>query len=194
MWIKLIVGAAVVGGLGGLLLPHPKGKPAKPDQSVVAPPAVPETPEQVHPQPEIAAPTGSAKSTVSHIDITVLPTGGSLFLDDKQVNGNAIHLTVPRSNTLHVVQAKVAGYVPFKRNITYASDVNLTIRLPREPEIVATKSPAPPVIAQPPRVEVKAPPVAPPTEEFGMDMQRPPIKRPSRRVDENDPYVIPGSN
>jgi hypothetical protein len=191
-WLMVIVGAAVLGGLGGFLLPRRGGKPeAQPVPGPAIPiPAVPGVPEEgTLGKPEVATanPEDHGKPAVSHIEITVLPAESLLSLDDRTFGGNSIRMNVPRSRTFHLVQARAPGYVPFKRSISFASDVELTIKLSPQPEPAPERPTAAQAGAQP-RVEVKTTPTVP-AEDFGMTLQPPARRRPTVKMDESDPYV-----
>ena len=165
-------------------------------------------PTQATPPGAPAIPTETFQPAKRHIEITVQPAKASLSLDKYAAEGNQIKLDVPESRTLHMVQATAPGHIPFKKTVSYANDVYLDIKLekseaPTEP--VEAKVTSPQVAArqhgqqhgQPhgndPRPEAKSEPRVAPSgaavEEFGMNLERPTIKRSTKKMDETDPYA-----
>jgi hypothetical protein len=207
-------GAIAVVLVAGLFVffPRGKGKRALPALGPVAshPPVA--TPTSAEEAPEAKA-TETAEVAVEaprpvppptgkrHIEITVQPAEASLLLDNRVAGGNAIKMDVAKAKTVHVVQARAPGYAPFRKNITYANDIYLDIKLEKveAPTVQARNKVHPAPVAAPketkPEVrEVKtepkpAPAAAAPVEDFGMTLQRPATRRPTKRIDETDPYA-----
>lgn len=205
------IAVVVVAGLF-VFFPRGKGKRALPPLAPVvshSPAAATTGAEETPPTkateaPEIAVeaprpvPPPSGKR---HIEITVQPAEAALLLDNRLAGGNAIKMDVARAKTSHVVQARAPGYAPFKKTITYANDIYLDIKLEKveAPAVQARTKAHPPQIAaqketKPEVREVKpetrpAPAAAAPVEDFGMTLQRPTTRRPTKRIDETDPYA-----
>lgn len=151
----------------------------------------------------------ASRPETRHIQITVQPAEASLYLDNRVAGGNLIKLDVQRSQSSHVVQAKAPGHVPFKKTINFANDVYLDIKLEKvePPASVRVKSHSLQVAAQPPKVDTdprdepkldqkvdpkidgKMAPAVAPVEDFGMTLQRPNTRRPTKKIDETDPYA-----
>jgi len=134
-----------------------------------------------------------------HIEITVQPAEASLFLDDRVVESHRIKLDVQKARTSHVVLATAPGHIPYRKTISYADDVYLDIKL-KKAEVpsphAGAKVRAPQVAVYPPsndtvdgkKSDSKAAPAATQAEDFGMSLQRPTARRPSKKIDESDPY------
>jgi hypothetical protein len=200
--LLLIAAGLALGALIGLLV----YLPAKPKERprpvpVAAPPVRPAEVVQPIEQdiPTIPTEAPPPSETKSHIEITVQPTDAVLSMDKHATAGSLIKLDVPPSRTPHVVQAAAPGYLTFKKTISYAEDVFLEIKLekaqPRE-RSVAQHRPSPPIEAQPrgnepkPSAQGKPRPAlsSPDVEDFGMDLEHPNTKRPTKTMDETDPY------
>jgi len=207
-------GAISVAVVAGLFIFFPHGKPRSNAPAVKAPlPSVvaPVQPEESPTNPrEVASapaapelPATPPHADKSHIEIIVQPAGAFLSLDGRPVGGNLIKMDVASSKKTHVVQARSPGYLPFKKTLNFATDVYLDIKLekPEEPAPVVRAKTHPPVVASPPpppsALKVASPPpVAPkvtpppaaPAEDFGMSLQRPTPRRPTKKIDETDPY------
>jgi len=137
--------------------------------------------------------------TKSHIEITVQPADAVLSVDKHVAGGNLVKMDISPSHTLHVVHASASGYVAFKKTISYAKDVFLDIKLEKTQPLVravARDRPSPPFEAEPRGNEAKAiapvrpsvAPASPDVEDFGMDLKRPNTNRPTKKMDETDPY------
>lgn len=215
----VVAGAAAVLVVAGLFVFFPRGKskrplpppapvaPAAPSPATASAQETPpidtvEEPAVAPARPEVP-PSGKR-----HVEITVQPAEASLFLDNRMAGGNAIKMDVAKAKTVHVVQAKAPGYATFKKTISYANDTYLDIKLEKvevaQPRIKAR--PTPTAVTKEAKPEVKevkepkevkevrsetrpAPAAAAPVEDFGMTLQRPAPRRPTKRIDETDPYA-----
>jgi len=215
--LLILAGAVALGAVAGFFVFLPSNKTRKEPRPVVVvatavAPAKPEPPpppihvaEPVVPtevaQPaEPVAPEANPLPPQSHVEITVQPADAVLSVDKKVVEGNPFKLDVPKRKTLHVVQAIAPGYHPFKKAVSYSNDVILDIQLERveaPAPRVAVKAAASPPVAPPRKIETNTevklePRVAPPVpsvEDFGMNLERPITKRPTKKIDETDPYA-----
>ena len=213
----ILAGAVALGAVAGFFVFLPGTRTRKEPKSVVVvatavAPSKQEEPPQPIPTAELAVPSEVAPPTdpvfpdknplpaKSRVEITVQPADAVLSVDKRVVEGNQFRLDAPKKKTLHVVQALASGYIPFKRTISYANDVFLDIQLTKAQSPAsraAAKAPASPVTAQPRKTEANVeekfePRVAPPSpsvEDFGMNLERPNIKRPTKKIDETDPYA-----
>lgn len=211
----VVAGAVAVAIVAGLFVFFPRGKgkrtlppppPAVSTSPVAAPVAPQEIPTEVAeaPGPAVAVPRPDPPATGKRrIEITVQPAEASLLLDNRLAGGNAIKMDVPKAKTPHVVQARAPGYAPFKKIITYANDIYLDIKLekieastaqPRTRAYSPTAASREPKETKPEVREVKndpkpTPAAVAPVEDFGMTLQRPATRRPTKRIDETDPYV-----
>jgi hypothetical protein len=210
----VVAGAIAVAVVAGLFVFFPRGKGKRAVPPVK--PVIPTSPAQGRAGSEekpTAKPAEAPEITVEpprpeppppgkrHIEITVQPAEAALLLDNRMAGGNAIKMDVTKAKTVHVVQARAPGYAPFRKTITYANDIYLDIKLEKveAPAVQSRAKAHPPQVAVPketkPEVkEVKpetkpAPAVAAPVEDFGMTLQRPAARRPTKRIDETDPYA-----
>jgi hypothetical protein len=201
--LVLIAGGLALGALVGVLFYLPAKPAPRPRPIPVAAPTVaaPTVPSEVVPPIEQGIPTEAPRpsKTKSHIEITVQPVDAVLSVDKHVAGGNLIKMDTPLSRTLHVVHASAPGYLTFKKTISYAKDVSLDIKLEKTQRLaraVARESPSPPIEVQPRGNEPKAgvqgkpevAPSSPEVEDFGMDLKRPNTKRPTKTMDETDPY------
>jgi hypothetical protein len=210
----VIAGAIALTVVAGLFVffPRGKGKRALPPLSPVvsrAPVPAPTGPEETSPAkaadtPEVAveaprlAPPPTGKR---HIEITVQPAEAALLLDNRLAGGNAIKMDVAKAKGFHVVQARAPGYAPFRKTITYANDIYLDIKLEKveapaaqartktHPQQLATQKETKPEVREVKPETKPAPTAAAPVEDFGMTLQRPATRRPTKRIDETDPYA-----
>ncbi len=208
----VVAGAVAVAIVAGLFVFFPRGKgkrPLPPPAPAVStlPVAKPAAPQEMptsaaeEPAPSVAAPRPEPPAPGKRrIEITVQPAEASLLLDNRLAGGNAIKMDVPKAKTPHVVQARAPGYAPFRKVITYANDIYLDIKLEKveaptaQPRTKTYSPTAAPKETKPEVKEVKtdpkpAPAAVAPVEDFGMTLQRPAIRRPTKRIDETDPYV-----
>jgi hypothetical protein len=152
--------------------------------------APPTTSREAAPESPPAAAAKVPQLDKRHVEITVQPAAASLFLDNRPVGGNLLKIEVPSARMPHVVQARAPGYVPFRKTINFATDVYLDIRLEKVDSPSPSARPKPPLatMATQPSVAAKATPSAPSSEDFGMNLQHPPTRRSTKRIDETDPY------
>ncbi len=193
LMIALVIVIIGAGALVGALLPtgnrasRPDPQPEREPQS--QPVGTPEKTLEVQ-QPPVAtppAPSGHAKRRVS---VTVEPAEATLDLDGRVVGKRAIALELVQDKASHVVQASAPGYLPFKRTFTLENDLNLRISLRRAAAPARgghAKIAAPRPVAQTPEIEPHVSPSVEPVEDFGMDMNRPAVRR-QNKMDEKDPY------
>lgn len=206
-WILLIAGALVFGMLLGLVVFKPGRKRARnaSQAEAVLPAAATLTRLQEsapsHPTLAPPAPREALAPIKHHIEISVQPSDSTLSLDNRATGANRLELDVPRSETVHVVQATAPGHVPFKKSLRFDSDVHLSIKLKRidppallpagskarttKPGVPAPKSDGRPEL----KPDTKPAAAASQAEDFGMKLQRPSSRRPTRKIDETDPYA-----
>ncbi len=106
------------------------------------------------------------------------------MLDGIAAGGNRIRAEVARAEARHVVEAAAAGYEPFKKTISFATDVYLDIELKRKPVPVhgSTRGRTPQAPSEAKRSQA-------PAEDFGVTLERPAPRRPTKKIDEKDPYA-----
>jgi hypothetical protein len=182
---------AVVAGLVGKSKarqqPAPTAsRPATPVQSPEpaprpAPPAAPWSPPAAKP----------AVETI-RLQVTAEPASAALSLDGNVLADHRLSLEVPKDRGIHVVSASAAGYLPFNQQVSFSSDVVLTISLHRS---------RPPVAARPssrlqrttvePRGQSSPRSVANParTIEPGMNLENPSTRSNAKAIDERNPYA-----
>jgi len=170
-------------------------------QAAVAPQApAPQPAPTVAPPPApvlAAAPTAAAAKLAAapeiiRLEITADPVEAELSLDGNVLAGHRLNLQVPKDRGIHVVSASAPGYIPFNQQVSFSSDVVLTINLRRGH--VAAARPAPSRSRTAP-VEARAKPEARPAAgqpaarlEPGMNLEGPPVRPTGKSIDERNPY------
>lgn len=205
--------AVVVGVLVGVVLFFAVGRsqrggstsPSSVATSVVSP--SPEPPATSPPAVD-PLPAEMPRMNTRHIQISVQPGHASLSLDEDVAPAGVISVDVPPDRAPHTVRATAPGYLPYKRTITFANDVLLEVKLKRATQADSPSDdpvPAAPRVAGPPsstgrndgssdprvggKPDTKPTPIITPIEDFGMDLQRPAPRRPTKKLDETDPYA-----
>lgn len=151
----VVAGAVIVGALVLGLKPAPATKASVAPGAPVAPSSaqVPviarATPPGAQDRAEIRA-----DAEFVHLEITVEQIDADVSLDGNVVAGRRLNLRVPKDRAVHVIGASAPGYVPFTQQVSFSSDVALSISLRRIHREAAR--PAAPVKARPARPEVPA--------------------------------------
>lgn len=189
--VIIIIGA---GALVGALLP-PRNKTARTDSR-------PEPEAQVQavgvaektlpvPQPSLATPPAPSEPAKRRVSVSVDPAEATLDLDGTVVGKRAFARELVQDKAPHVVQASAPGYLPFKRTFTLENDLNLRISLKKAgapARVGRAKIAVPRPVARAPEIEPNVKPSVEPVEDFGMDMNRPAVRRQTKKMDEKDPY------
>jgi serine/threonine-protein kinase len=125
------------------------------------------------------APTGSATVRGSvHLSLRATPPGARFTLDGTTLDGNPYEADVARDAATHHLSVSADGFQSRELDALFSRDVNVDVILaPRE-------TPAPARSASPAVVSTPAQP--PPAR--ATILPATPAKRPSRRIDEEDPY------
>jgi hypothetical protein len=175
--------------------------PAAP--SAPAAPAAKAAPPAPVAPPAPAAPPAPSAPAKRHVRIAVEPADATLALDGNAAGTGSLSTDLAQDRASHVVQATAPGYLPFKKSFTLESDVSLRISLKKAPVPrgghskirVPEPVPAPLPASRPmeaevnPKPAVEPRPKAEPSEDYGMDLNRPAKKRQVMKMDEKDPYV-----
>jgi hypothetical protein len=158
----------------------------------------PVVPTEVVQPADPVVPVEKPLPSMSRVEITVQPADAVLYVDKRVVEGSQFKADVPKKKTLHIVQATAPGYLTFKRTVSFANDVFLDIQLTKAespgPRVAAKAPAAPAVQSRKPEInpevkfEPRVAPPAQPVEDFGMNLERPNMKRPTKKIDETDPY------
>jgi hypothetical protein len=177
-----LIGGAVFGlvvGTAGMWKVLSRPSPAAPTPAVAATPAQPPSPAAPPPNPAPAA--------TCHLDISVQPAEATLVLDGTTAGGNRIRGERPKDQKRHLVEAWAPGYEPFKKTVSFTTDVYLDIELRRQPGPAKspTRARAPQSVPKP-KGEARG--AQDPVEDFGMNLERPAPRRPAKKIDEKDPY------
>lgn len=202
-WQSLLPAGAAAGVLVAVavgLLSKEKPKPA------AAPPSLGPTvtrPSKATEAAPVAAPTPSAPvapaaaklpSETIKLVVTAEPVEAELSLDGNMLAGHRLNLEVPKDRGIHVVSASAPGYLPFNQQVSFSSDVVLTISLRR------SRAPAParavarqarsvpearvkPPLSRPPAAEAR------PALEPGMNLESPTTRGNAKPIDERNPYA-----
>jgi hypothetical protein len=151
------------------------------------------------PRPSLAPPTPAAASPsqirVGHdtirIAITAEPRVAELGLDGNVLAGHRLNLEVPRDRGIHVVSASAPGYISFRQQVSFSSDVVLDISLHRAQSTpvrqVARQRPA--QHDSRPTSSVRPATVPDPGIEPGMNLNGPSLRRKAKPIDERNPYT-----
>lgn len=131
--------------------------------------------------PAPLAPTIAPLPEPCHVEITVQEAGAQLVLDGTPAEGNQIKLDVPKDDKPHLVEASAPGFVPFKRSVSFSTNVFLTISLQK----------ARPSAAGAAKRDVTAgvKPDGKHADEQGVSSRSNAVKRPASKIDEDDPYA-----
>ena len=170
--------------------PAPVRATGTPVRSAVAP--AQSRPSLASPAPAAASPSQvRAVHDTIRIEITAEPRAAELGLDGNVLAGHRLNLEVPRDRSIHVVSASAPGYIPFKQQVSFSSDVVLDISLhraqstpvrqlarlrPSQRESRTTNSVGPAAVQPDPRVEP------------GMNLDGPSLRRKAKPIDERNPY------
>jgi hypothetical protein len=210
-WQRLLPAAAV--GLVLLVLvvglsskgrtPPPKAAPAPapalaPAAAVVRPALPPEKPSVPQPGNLLAAPSAAPSpakpvSDTIRLQITAEPVTAELSLDGNVMAGHRLNLEVPKERGIHVVSASAPGYLPFNQQVSFSSDVVLSISLRRShAPVVARQSSRPQKAAFEAKSKVSARAAAPEpgqAVEPGMTLENPRPRSNPKAIDERNPYA-----
>jgi hypothetical protein len=181
--IGVVVALATSGKRSAPPAPVPKSSAHAPQSEG---PSVPQRlPATMPPSPINADPE------VIRVQIAAEPKEAELSLDGNVLAGHRLNLGVPKDRGIHVVSASASGYIPFNQQVSFSSDVVLTINLRRDhtlPFRQAARSRAAPVESRPKSdvVPVAARPA--PRIEPGMNLEGPSIRPNAKAIDERNPY------
>jgi hypothetical protein len=179
----LIVIAAVMvcGVVGNVALWRKSRERPKPTQAMALP-AEQHAPtlsvREAPPVPGALAPTIAPLPEGCHVEITVKEAGAQLVLDGNVAAGNQIKLDVPKDDKLHLVEASAPGFLPFKRKVSFARDVFLTISLQRQRGSAPKRE-----LTAGVKLDGKH------ADDQGMSSRSNAVKRPASKIDEDDPYA-----
>jgi hypothetical protein len=156
--------------------------PAETSKPVLVPSLAP-----VEPAPSKA----TTKAEIIRLEISAEPVETVLSLDGNMLAGHRLNLQVPRDHGVHVVSASAPGYVPFNQQVSFTSDVVLSISLRRShgttsrPVATRTRSSR----SDGKHTEAR-PAVEQPVRQFapGMHLEGPPARAGARQIDERNPY------
>jgi hypothetical protein len=155
----------------------------------------PAAPQVENPLAAPAAPPSPAKpaSETIRLQITAEPVTAELSLDGNVMAGHRLNLEVPKERGIHVVSASAPGYVPFNQQVSFASDVVLSISLRRSHTPVVTRQASRPQRAVF-EARSKASPRAAAAEpgraiEPGMILENPRPRSNAKAIDERNPYA-----
>jgi hypothetical protein len=205
-WQRLLPAAAVGLVLLVLVVGLSRGKSLSPKPALAPAPATaglrPALPAERPAAPQVenslaapAAPPSPAKpaSETIRLQITAEPVTAELSLDGNVMAGHRLNLEVPKERGIHVVSASAPGYVSFNQQVSFASDVVLTISLRRSHTPVVARQ-----ASRPQRsvfeARSKASPRAAAAEpgraiEPGMILENPRPRSNAKAIDERNPYA-----
>jgi len=175
----LVIGAIIIAGVVGNVALWRSSKPSasSPVPVAIAAPPVASVPEQRLENPITAAAHEIAPlPETARIEITVRPPEAAVTLDGAPAGTNPLTLEVRKDHGKHEVEASAPGFLPFKRTVSFAQDVLLTVELQKAPTGTTSKH----------RGEVKS--RGKTADDPGMS-PRPAAKRPVSNIDESDPYA-----
>jgi hypothetical protein len=159
----------------------PLEKPAAPQvgNSLAAPAASP-------------SPAKAASETI-RLQITAEPVATELSLDGNVMAGHRLNLEVPKARGIHVVSASAPGYVPFNQQVSFSSDVVLSISLRCRHTPVVARQPSRPqraVFEPKSKGSARAVTVEPGQAlEPGMTLENPRPRSNAKAIDERNPYA-----
>jgi hypothetical protein len=174
-----------------------KSTPTAAPARLAAPLPVEAKPSQ--PQPSLAPPApvaaSQSQSRAVHdtirIEITAQPRGTELSLDGNVLGGHRLNLEVPKDRGIHVLSASAPGYIPFNQQVSFSSDVVLSISLhpAHTPPVRQVARLRPSQRESRPTSAVRPAPVRPdPGIEPGMNLDSPSMRRNAKAIDERNPY------
>ncbi len=182
--------AVLIGVLGRDKVSRKASLPLSPSATI--PLAAPEPPPRTVPA-IVPVPAPPAKRPVETIRLQIIaePARAELSLDGNSLADHRLNLEVPKDRGIHVVSASAPGYLPFNQQVSFSSDVVLTISLRRSRSPVAVR---PTSRLQKTAVETKATGGPPATVqsarsiEPGMNLENPPMRGNAKAIDERNPY------
>ena len=202
-WKTLLPTAAVaVGSVGivvlGALATRESGRPAPAPASTTST-LVRGAKESSQLQPSVAPPAPAAVSPSERppvretirIEITAEPKEAELSLDGNVLAGHRLSLEVPRDRGIHVVSASAARYIPFNQQVSFSSDVVLSISLHRAQTPPARQAARPRSFQRESRAQSSARSAAVQSHsgvEPGMNLNDPSMRRHAKPIDERNPY------
>lgn len=151
------------------------------------------------PQPSLAPPAPAAASPSQiravhdtiRIEVTAEPRTAELSLDGNVLAGHRLSLGVPKDRGIHVVSASAPGYIPFKQQVSFSSDVvlDISLRRARSTPVRQVASLRPSQRDSRPTSSVRAATVqTDPGIEPGMNLDGPSLRRKAKPIDERNPY------
>jgi hypothetical protein len=151
------------------------------------------------PQPSLASPAPAAASPSQiravhdtiRIEVTAEPRAAELSLDGNVLAGHRLSLGVPKDRGIHVVSASAPGYIPFKQQVSFSSDVVLDISLHRAQTPLVHQAARPRLFQRESRPQSSvrpAPMQSVPGIEPGMNLDAPSMRRSVKPIDERNPY------
>ena len=155
--------------------------------------------EPSQPQPSLAPPAPAAASPAQvraahdtiRIEVAAEPRAAELSLDGNVLAGHRLSLEVPKDRGIHVVSASAPGYIPFNQQVTFSSDVVLSISLHRAhtPPVRQEVRPRPSQHESRPQSSVRPAVVQSGTAiEPGMNLDGPSMRHNAKPIDERNPY------
>ena len=154
--------------------------PSQPRPSLAPPAPVAASPSQIR-----------AGHDTIRIAITAEPRAAELGLDGNVLAGHRLNLEVPKDRGIHVVSASAPGYIPFKQQVSFSSDVVLDISLHRAQNnpVRQVARPRPSQRDSRPTSNARPATVQPdPGIEPGMNLDGPSLRRKAKPIDERNPY------
>jgi hypothetical protein len=143
----------------------------------------------------LAAPPSPIKvaSETIRLQITAEPVAAELSLDGNVMAGHRLNLEVPKERGIHVVSASAPGYLPFNQQVSFSSDVVLSISLRRSHSPVVARQPSRPqraVFEPKSKGSARAAVVEPgQAVEPGMTLENPRPRSNAKAIDERNPYA-----
>jgi hypothetical protein len=183
--VGVVIGVAVV-----VLATKGKSKPTPAPASATGAP-VRGAPEPSQARPSLAPSQVRTVHDTTRIAITAEPRAAELSLDGNVLAGHRLNLEVPKDRGTHVISASAPGYIPFRQQVSFSSDVVLDISLHRARSTpvrqVASLRPSqrdsrPTSSVRPPTVQTD------PGIEPGMNLDGPSLRRKAKPIDERNPY------
>jgi hypothetical protein len=138
------------------------------------------------------SPTKVASETI-RLQITAEPVTAELSLDGNVMAGHRLNLEVPKERGIHIVSASAPGYLPFNQQVSFSSDVVLSISLRRSRAPFVARQPSRPqrsLFEPKSKGSARATAVEPGQAlEPGMTLDNPRPRSNAKAIDERNPYA-----
>jgi hypothetical protein len=149
-------------------------------------------PSLAPPAPALASPSQirTVHDTI-RIEITAEPRAAELSVDGNVLAGHRLSLGVPKDRGIHVVSASAPGYIPFKQQVSFSSDVVLDISLHRARSTPVRQGTSLRPSQRDSRPQSSVRPATVQTDpgiEPGMNLDGPSLRRKAKPIDERNPY------